>query len=488
MMTQKRPICVLLAALGGQGGGVLMTWLGEAARHAGFPAQSTSIPGVAQRTGATTYYFEVYPDKNPPSDPVFSLYPSAGDVDIAAALEPLEAGRMLERGFVSRRTVVITALERVYAISEKMVAGEGTADTAPVFAALGRAARHLIAFHAGEAAGRVGAQANAVLFGVLAGCGVLPFGDEDCRHAIRAAGKAVEANLAGFEAGLALAQKPFEAPSVSPMDYASAPAGLQGRIERLPAPLRALAGHGAARMVDYQNRRAARRYLSRLEQVVAVDSADRNYELSQKVAARLAARMSFEDVMRVAQLKTRPGRLARIRAELGAKPGEPVRVRDYLKPGRAEIVGLLPAFLAWLVPAVKPGPRDVPRGGGVPRGGLALRIPTSSPAGFALMKLLAVLRVLRPFSVRNKAEQAAIARWLEAIIAAAPVHYRLACDTAELAVWARGYGEVRERGDGWLETTLEGWQDKLRDPDGLARQVAGALEAARTDPDKACRA
>ena len=477
-MAQKRPICVLLAALGGQGGGVLMTWLGKAARHAGFPAQSTSIPGVAQRTGATTYYFEVYPDRNPPSDPVFSLYPSAGDVDIAAALEPLEAGRMLERGFVSKRTVVITALERVYAISEKMVAGEGTADAAPVFAALGRAARHLIAFHAGEAAERVGAQANAVLFGALAGCGVLPFGDEDCRHAIRAAGKAVEANLAGFEAGLALAQKPSEAPLAPQMDHAPAPVGLKARIDSLPPSLRAIAGHGAARMVDYQNQRAARQYLSRLEQVVAVDSADKNYELSQKVAARLAARMSFEDVMRVAQLKTRPGRLARIRAEVGAQPGEPVRVRDYLKPGRAEIVGLLPAVLAWLVPAAKPG---------VPRKGLALRIPTSSPPGFALMKLLAALRVLRPFSVRNKAEQAAIARWLEAIIAAAPVHYRLACDTAELAVWARGYGEVRERGDGWLETTLNGWEDKLRDPAGLAQQVARALEAARDDPDKACR-
>ena len=51
-MTQ--PISILLCALGGEGGGVLADWLVDVARHAGYPAQATSIPGVAQRTGATT--------------------------------------------------------------------------------------------------------------------------------------------------------------------------------------------------------------------------------------------------------------------------------------------------------------------------------------------------------------------------------------------------------------------------------------------------
>ena len=56
-----RPLSILIAALGGQGGGVLTDWIVAAADHAGLPAQATSIPGVAQRTGATTYYVEVYP-------------------------------------------------------------------------------------------------------------------------------------------------------------------------------------------------------------------------------------------------------------------------------------------------------------------------------------------------------------------------------------------------------------------------------------------
>jgi indolepyruvate ferredoxin oxidoreductase, beta subunit len=51
---QARPITILIAALGGEGGGVLTDWIVAAASQLGFPVQSTSIPGVAQRTGATT--------------------------------------------------------------------------------------------------------------------------------------------------------------------------------------------------------------------------------------------------------------------------------------------------------------------------------------------------------------------------------------------------------------------------------------------------
>ena len=63
-MSAPRPFCILIAALGGEGGGVLTQWIVDAAAHAGFPVQSTSIPGVAQRTGATTYYVEIFPATN----------------------------------------------------------------------------------------------------------------------------------------------------------------------------------------------------------------------------------------------------------------------------------------------------------------------------------------------------------------------------------------------------------------------------------------
>ena len=59
--TPARPLTMLIAALGGEGGGVLTDWIVAAAAQLGFPVQSTSIPGVAQRTGATTYYIEIVP-------------------------------------------------------------------------------------------------------------------------------------------------------------------------------------------------------------------------------------------------------------------------------------------------------------------------------------------------------------------------------------------------------------------------------------------
>ena len=73
-----RPMTILLCALGGEGGGVLSEWLVAAARGAGFPVQSTSIPGVAQRTGATTYYLEIVPVTHVElggRTPVLSLHP-----------------------------------------------------------------------------------------------------------------------------------------------------------------------------------------------------------------------------------------------------------------------------------------------------------------------------------------------------------------------------------------------------------------------------
>jgi len=60
-MNGAQPIAVLVCALGGEGGGVLAEWLVDAALRSGHSAQATSIPGVAQRSGATTYYIEVHP-------------------------------------------------------------------------------------------------------------------------------------------------------------------------------------------------------------------------------------------------------------------------------------------------------------------------------------------------------------------------------------------------------------------------------------------
>ncbi|MBM3565005.1 MAG: indolepyruvate oxidoreductase subunit beta family protein [Alphaproteobacteria bacterium] len=480
MTDDARPLNVIIAALGGQGGGILAQWLAEAAESAGFPAQATSTPGVAQRTGATTYYLELFPERSPESEPVFSLFPCSGDVDMVVALEPMEAARVLGLGFVTDRTVVVTARERVYAIGEKILAGDGTADGAAAIDALRRVARRVLDLDLATIAAAAGAPANAVIFGALAGCGVLPLSADDCRAAIRTVAVAIESNLSGFDAGWVAAQNSLApAPVQSEPAYSSAPPAFAAATSALPGAVQALAGHALAQLVDYQGPRYAALYLSRLNDIIAADRAaggeTRGFALSRAVAQRLAAWMSFEDVIRVAQLKTRPGRIARIRASIGAAPDEPVRIIDHLSPGRAELADLLPGPLARLIAPPDNGPS---------RPGLSLRLATSAPAGFAALKILSLLKPWRPWSSRYGREQAAIGRWLTAIKAAATRNeYDLACRVAGLATWVRGYGQIRRRGEARLAGILADLPAHMAEnASALSARVDAALAEARTAP------
>ena len=65
-------------------------------------------------------------------------------------------------------------------------------------------------------------------------------------------------------------------------------------------------------------------------------------KLLKETARHLAVRMSYEDVVRVAQAKIAPARMQRIaHDELRAKD-EPFSVHDFLKPGIEELTQLLP--------------------------------------------------------------------------------------------------------------------------------------------------
>src|SRR5438067_5847473 len=133
MTNSARPVTLLIAALGGEGGGVLTDWIVSAAEHLGLPVQSTSIPGVAQRTGATTYYIEIFPTSYRALGgrrPVLALSPGVGDVDVVIASELLEAGRAIASGFVTTdRTLLIASSSRVYLTVEKMQMGDGRYDS-----------------------------------------------------------------------------------------------------------------------------------------------------------------------------------------------------------------------------------------------------------------------------------------------------------------------------------------------------------------------
>jgi indolepyruvate ferredoxin oxidoreductase beta subunit len=481
-VSAARPLAVLVCAVGGQGGGVLAEWLGEAAFHAGYRAQATSIPGVAQRTGATTYYIELSGDREGAQESIFCLFPSAGNVDVVVALEPIEAARALQNGYIGNGTTVVTAAARVYAIGEKILAGDGTTPASVALEALRRAAKDVIVV---DGALDESGSANARIFGALAAAGALPLSPEDCRRAIAGAGIAPELNLAEFERGLHANPREQKAPrgADAAFSFAPAPAGFENDVTTFPERHRPLIAHALARLVDYQDEAYARRYLTRLQHVARIDferAGEHGSEaaLTGIVARRLAAWMTFEDAIRVAQIKTRPGRLARIRAEAGAGRDEPLDVVDFLTPSWDDARAMLPEKRSTAARPQAFAPET--------RAGRPIKLRTSGPVGYAALKLLSALRPLRPSSARFAREQRAIDAWLATILATAPSEYALACRLAELASLARGYGASGAGGAARLAGLLSSWEVRLRtDGVALANEAAALLEASRHDPDAA---
>ncbi|MEK7387652.1 MAG: indolepyruvate oxidoreductase subunit beta family protein, partial [candidate division NC10 bacterium] len=327
-MSDAQLLSVLIPAVGGQGGGVLLEWLVDAALADGYPVHGTSIPGVAQRTGSTTYYVELSTDREgaEADPPVFSLYPVPGALDVLLAAEFLEVGRSIELGFPSpARTTIVASTHRLYSIHEKITTGRGVYPIEDLHRAARAFSRELYAFDALALAREHGTEANAVLLGALAGSGALPIGVEAYRAAIRAKGVQVDANLRGFDAGLAVAERiragAGQARDPSPAPASSLPAAVAPEIDAMtagfPAELRPVLQQAVARLVDYQDRAYAERYLERLRPFTGGDG-----ELARVVARNLAVWMTYEDAVRVAQYKTRWSRFERIRREKGAERGE----------------------------------------------------------------------------------------------------------------------------------------------------------------------
>ena len=271
-MAEAQPVRLLIAALGGEGGGVLAGWISEAAAASGLVVSRTSIPGVAQRTGATTYYIETMRAAGS-AVPILGLNPAPGQVDILLATELLEAARMVHAGFVTpARTLVIAADRRVYATDEKVAMADGRTSEDQLRDTLKRFSRRLVLADLAAAAADNRSPLNVVILGVLAGLKALPIEAEVFRSTIRAEGKAVEANLRGFEAGLLLAQRVVASPSPrlrgegrgegQPRTPAQAsaphpnplPTEEWGEGTGFPAEAHVVLREGVARLTDYQKR------------------------------------------------------------------------------------------------------------------------------------------------------------------------------------------------------------------------------------------
>jgi indolepyruvate ferredoxin oxidoreductase, beta subunit len=446
-MNAPRPIAILIAALGGEGGGVLTDWIVAAADAQGFPVQSTSIPGVAQRTGAITYYIEMMPTTLAAlggKRPILALTPGSGDIDIVLASELMEGARAIGNGYVTPdRTTLLASTHRSYAIAERMAMSDGRYDIGRLTKAIETHAQRHLLLDMAALAKDAGAMINAVMLGALAATDVLPIPAEAFEAAIRRDGKAVDANLRGFRAGLAAATRAATQPgSDGKRRKAATPtvAALEAEANAIiPASALEITIEGLRRTAAYQNTSYAALYLERLKRILAADAhADAGGRLIRETARQLAVRMTFEDVVRVAEAKIAPARFARIRAEMGLKGGEPFRIVEFLKPGLDEMCQPLPPRLARRILAWAERRQWRPHWG--------MEIETTSLFGYLRFWTLAKLKRFRPRGHRYALEQAAITQWLDLIVEAAQVSADVAVEVAECARLIKGYGETWQRG------------------------------------------
>ncbi len=504
----ESPITLLVCALGGEGGGVLTQWLVETARHAGYACQSTSIPGVAQRTGATTYYIEVFPvplARLGGKRPVFSLNPVPGALDAIVSSELLETVRQIAAGMSSpERTAVITSSARTFTTQERMQLADGRADSAELMRVVQSFSREHHVFDMDALAKEAGTVVSAVMLGALAGTELFPFERTDYENAVRAGGgNAAAASVRGFARGFesvrtrapvgGAASLPTIASGAAESvgSQAAHPTATRGtglRVEpaltamqEFPAEAHAMLALGHARTREYQDEAYARLYLQRVREVLAAERAadpqgGHAFATTVEMARWLALWMAFDDIVRVSDLKSRAGRWQRVRHEVKAGDHDLLRVHDYFKPGAPEFAALLPPALADRV--LRWDRRRVQRGKAP--WALPLKIASHSISGLLALRLLAAIKWLRLRGSRYAREQALIGKWLAAVVEGSRRDWRLGHEIALCGRLIKGYGTTNERGKENLLHVVDHLAHGAS-PDSAADAVAAAREAALAD-------
>jgi indolepyruvate ferredoxin oxidoreductase, beta subunit len=458
----QRPITIAVLAIGGQGGGVLVDWIVALAEREGWLAQSTSVPGVAQRTGATIYYAEMIAAE-PGQEPVFSAMAAAGDVDIVIAAEWMEAGRAIQRGLVTPgRTTLIASTHRTFAVSEKSEPGDGAADSGAVTAAGRAVARHFVAFDMAALAEQAGSVVSSVLFGALCATRVLPFGRAAFEAAIADSGVGVQSSLRGFALGFEAAG--FRGVAASSVDLPAAEAtalmpighsdydALLHRAASLPVGAHPMLAEGLRHVVSFQDLAYGAAYLDAVESICGT-----SLDLAEVAAKYIARAMVYDDVIRVASLKTQPSRVARIQREMG---GSIVSTTEFMHPRMAELLGLLPPGLGL---ALERRPRLVGWLDGVLCG--PRRIRSDRIGGFLLLYLIAGLRARRRRTLRHAREWRRIEAWLASVRAAHDP--TLAAELLANQRLIKGYSDTHARG-----------LDKFSRVSIAAERLAGRVDAA----------
>jgi indolepyruvate ferredoxin oxidoreductase beta subunit len=504
-LSTDKPIGIAILAMGGQGGGVLADWIVGLAEAEGWMAQTTSVPGVAQRTGATIYYLELLPARDG-LKPIFALMPTPGDVDIVLAAELMEAGRSVLRGLVTPdRTTLIASTHRSFAVGEKEKPGDGIGNPTVVVDATDFAAKRTIAFDMETLALKNGSVISASMFGALAASGALPFSKQAFEAMIRTGGKGIEPSLRAFNAAFERATgKLNDKVSATPHKHydtlpetAGHPA-LDGIVHRIraefPAQAQPLLYAGAKKLTDFQDPAYGDEYLTRIAALHALDQrnggAEKGFAFTVQAAKYVAVAMAYDDVIRVADLKVRASRFERVRMEVGAKADQIVYMTEYMHPRMEEVCGTLPKRLGLWIES-RPSlfarlDRMVNRG---------RRVKTGTLFWFLSLYAVSALRRTRRGTLRHAREADHREAWLSTASGLLASNYDLAVEVLNNRRLVKGYSDTHARGLSKFDRVMSAlpalkarddgaaWMKRLRqagllDEDGIA--LDGALKTVAT--------
>jgi indolepyruvate ferredoxin oxidoreductase beta subunit len=245
----------------------------------------------------------------------------------------------------------------------------------------------------------------------------------------------------------------------------------------LPESARRLAFAGLKRIVDFQDVAYGDEYIDRLVKLAALDAANgcasKSFAFTAEAAKRLAVAMAYDDVIRVADIKLRPSRLARLREEAGAAPDQLVYATEYLHPRGEEICGMAPASLGAFIEArprlFRMLDRIVNRG---------RRVPVGRIGGFLQLYCVAALRPTRRISLRHKRETEHREAWLARAAEILPKNYDLAVEILRARRLVKGYSDTHARGMSKFDRAMAKTSKLAPRADGaqwMARLIAAAL-------------
>lgn len=457
------PIKIALLAVGGDGGGVLTDWVVKMAEAKGYWAQSTSIAGVAQRTGATVYYIELFPLPQHLSangriiTPVLAQMPAPQDVDIVMATELMEAGRALQRGFVSKKTTLIFSTNRNLAIKEKETPGDGIIDGQSIFDLTNKYAKKSLYANLKLIAVKNKSVVSASMFGALAASGSLPgFKKEDYIQTIKhESPKGVENSLLAFQEAYqyitdSIKQPKPYIPELSRAKFDKMPESAGSKTINLfindiknnfPSQTHDIIYTGVNHLIDWQNVKYAKEYLKKLEGILKIDNQENDFLLTQNVARYLAIGMSYDDLIFVADQKTRKERTKEVYHQVGAKENEIVNILDYLHPGFYEVSGFLPVGIGKKVVKSEKLQNWYKKYFDRDR-----RMRSTGLFNFLLLYFMGGLKGWRLKTLRHHEEMENINEWLDHIYLAAKENYDLAVQIAKTYRLKKGYGDTYARG------------------------------------------